>query len=110
MRRSVPRLAVLAVLAAAPAFAKVTRITVTGRQPTTGTASIPYEILFGLADGELDPRQPLNAIIQDIQLAPRNARGNVEYTATFQIIKPVDMSQSSHLMFHDVAKIGRAHV
>ncbi|HET9753910.1 MAG TPA: hypothetical protein VFP52_13150, partial [Myxococcales bacterium] len=107
MRRSVPMLAALAVLAAAPAFAKVTRITITGRQPTAGTASIPYEVIFGLADGELDPRHPLNAIIQDLQLAPRNGRGNVEYTATFQIIKPVDMSQSSHLMFHDVANRGR---
>jgi len=42
MRRSVPLLALLAAFAAAPAFAKVTRITITGRQPTTGTATIPY--------------------------------------------------------------------
>jgi alpha/beta hydrolase family protein len=110
MRRPAPLLSfalLAAVLVAAPASAKVTRITITGRQPTTGTPSTPYEVIFGLADGELDPDHPRNAIIQDIKLAPRNANGKVEYTATFQIIKPVDMSQSSHLMFHDVANRGR---
>ena len=54
------------------------------------------------AFGELDPNDRRNAVIQDIQLAPRNARGMVEYTATFQIVKPVDMSKASHLMWHDV--------
>src|SRR5262249_9413663 len=61
-----------------------------------------YETLAGKAFGELDPNDRRNAVIQDIKLAPRNARGMVEYTATFQIVKPVDMSKSSHLMWHDV--------
>src|SRR5580692_10177706 len=41
-----------------------------------------YEWLRGHAYGELDPRDPLNAIITDLQFAPRNARGLVEYSAT----------------------------
>ena len=41
-------------------------------------------------------------MIQDIKLAPRNAKGMVEYTATFQLVKPIDMTKSSHLMWHDV--------
>ena len=65
-----------------------------------------YEILTGRAFGELDPKDPHNSLIQDIALAPRNARGMVEYTASFQIVKPVDMSKSSHLMWHDVPNRG----
>ncbi len=65
-----------------------------------------YETLAGRARGELDPRDPLNAIIQDIELAPRNAAGNVEYVATFFLVKPIDISRSSHLMWHDVPNRG----
>jgi len=65
-----------------------------------------YEVLTGRAYGELDPKDPHNTIITDIQLAPRNARGMVEYMATFQIVKPLDMSKASHLMWHDVPNRG----
>jgi hypothetical protein len=61
-----------------------------------------YETLTGRAFGELDPEDRRNAIIQDIKLAPRNARGMVEYMAMFQLVKPVDMTKASGLMWHDV--------
>ena len=65
-----------------------------------------YETLAGRAFGELDPNDPHNAIITDIRLAPRNANGKVEYIATFFLVKPIDMSKSSHLMWHDVPNRG----
>ena len=37
----------------------------------------------GIAIGEIDPRDPRNAVITDIELAPTNARGKVEYRTTF---------------------------
>jgi hypothetical protein len=91
----------------APAQARVTRIMIdTQVSPAFNGASFgnagPYETLAGHAFGELDPDDPHNAIIQDIKLAPRNARGMVEYTASFQLVKPIDMSRSSQLMWHDV--------
>jgi hypothetical protein len=46
-----------------------------------------------LAYGELDPKAPLNAIITDLQLAPRNARGMVKYCATFVLVKPMDLTK-----------------
>src|SRR5712691_1890260 len=67
---------------------------------------IQYETVTGRAFGELDPNDPHNAIITDIQVAPRNLNGKVEYIATFFIVKPVDMSQSSGLMWHDVPNRG----
>ena len=66
-----------------------------------------YETLAGRAFGELDPDDPHNAIITDIRLAPRNANGNVEYVASFFLVKPIDMSKSSRLMWHDVPNRGR---
>ena len=66
----------------------------------------PYETISGRAFGELDPKDPRNALINDITLAPKNARGMVEYIASFSIVKPIDMSKSSHLMWHGVPNRG----
>ena len=65
-----------------------------------------YETLAGRAFGELDPNDRRNAVITDITLAPRNARGMVEYVATFFLVKPIDMSRASRLMWHDVPNRG----
>src|SRR5437763_10264466 len=65
-----------------------------------------YETLSGRFFGELDPKDSHNAIITDIQLAPRNARGMVEYSATFSLSKPVDMSKSSGVLFYLVPNRG----
>lgn len=65
-----------------------------------------YETLAGRAFGELDPNDPHNAIITDIKLAPRNAAGKVEYVASFFLVKPIDMSKSSRLMWQDVPNRG----
>jgi len=67
---------------------------------------IPYERVAGRAWGELDPSDPKNALITDIGLAPKKANGNVEYIASFFIVKPVDMSQASGVMWHDVPNRG----
>jgi len=93
------------------AEARVTKIVIEKKtSPAFDGASFgsagQYEILVGKAYGELDPNDPHNAIIQDINLAPKNAKGNVEYMATFQIVKPIDMSKASHLMWHDVPNRG----
>src|SRR6266567_1571503 len=67
---------------------------------------IQYETVTGRAFGELDPNDPHNAIITDIQVAPRNQKSKVEYIASFFIVKPVDMSLASGLMWHDVPNRG----
>src|SRR5258708_20511955 len=89
------------------AQAKVTRIIIEKKtSPAFNGANFgaagQYETLVGKAYGELDPKDPHNTIITDIQLAPKNARGMVEYTATFQIVKPVAMANASHLLWHAI--------
>jgi hypothetical protein len=65
-----------------------------------------YELLSGHFTGELDPNDPHNKIINDIQLGGRNARGLVEYTGTFAIAKPVDMSKASGVLIYSVPNRG----
>jgi hypothetical protein len=102
-----PIVGLAAALVATTADARVVKIVVdTKVSPAFEGASFggagQYETLAGRAFGELDPNDPHNAIIQDIKLAPKNARGMVEYTASFYVVKPIDMAKSSHLMWHDV--------
>ena len=65
-----------------------------------------YEQLDGTASGEVDPWDPQNAVIQDIELAPRNSRGMVEYSMDFSILKPIDTTRGNHTILYDVVNRG----
>ena len=69
-----------------------------------------YEYLIGTVEGELDPTLPRNQRITNLDRAPRNARGNVEYKADIQIIKPIDMSRSNHAIVFDVTNRGNKRI
>ncbi len=77
------------VLHSAPSEARIVRIEVTKVEPAFGGQTFgdvgAYERVIGRAYGEVDPGAPANAIIQDIGLAPRNAKGssNTSPTSTF---------------------------
>ena len=95
---------------AATAEARVTQIVIDAKvSPAFEGASFgsggEYETIAGRAFGELDPNDPQNTIIQDIELAPRNADGKVEYTR-FVPAKPIDMTKASRMMWHDVPNRG----
>ncbi|HEY3565109.1 MAG TPA: hypothetical protein VGL96_08900, partial [Casimicrobiaceae bacterium] len=88
--------AIVAVVAL-PAEARITDLQINKLEsPAFGGMSFgsvgQYETLTGVAYGEVDPKDPRNAIITDIALAPRNARGMVEYSMDVVITKPIDMS------------------
>jgi hypothetical protein len=65
-----------------------------------------YEQIAGRVFGELDPRDPRNKIIHDIELG-KDPDGRVRYVATFVLTKPIDISKASGLMWHDVPNRGR---
>src|SRR5438094_3415492 len=101
-----------AMIAAAPAEARVKKIQVTTKEsPTFGGYSWPgvgqYEKIAGKAFGELDPKDPKNAIIVDLRLAPRNANGKVEYSFDFYILKPIDLTKGNHKMLYEPPNRGR---
>lgn len=93
-----------------PSQARVTAMVTDSRAPAFDGVPIgsagPYETLHGRVFGELDPGDPHNTIIQDIQFAPRDAHGKVPYIATFQITKPVAMSLGDQLMVYEVSNRG----
>ena len=66
-----------------------------------------YEKLRGVAYGEVDPTDGRNAVITDIEFAPRNARGMVEYAMDIYILKPINLAQGSHKLFMEVNNRGR---
>src|SRR6266850_983937 len=85
---------------APPARAKVVRIVIdTKVSPAFNGATFgnagQYETLAGRVFGEIDPFDKHNEIIHDLELAPRNSRGKVEY-------KPISLdTRQSTLEYRD---------
>lgn len=100
-------LTVAGVQVATPAAdARVTKIEITSKEsPTFGGFSFngvgPYEKIVGKAFSELDPRDPKNAVIVDIQHAPKGPNGKVEYAFDFYILKPIDLSKGNHKVMYE---------
>ena len=73
------------------AEARIVRIEITSKESpalegrTFGNVGA-YEKLRGKAYGEVDPSDPRNAVMADIQLAPRNANGKVAYSMDIFIL------------------------
>jgi hypothetical protein len=86
----------------------LTRITTTSTSivdfPSFG-ATGAYMKIAGTYEGELDPADPHNAVIVDIDLAPKTA-GKVHYTSTFFILRPVDLSRGNGKLFYDSGNRG----
>src|SRR5579864_4379170 len=103
-----PTLAVGAMFVLAmPGQARITRLVV---EHTETLGHDGYQKLTAHAYGELDPKLPLNAIVTDLEFAPRNARGMVVYVATFTILKPADTAKASGVLLYFVANRGRINL
>lgn len=101
---------VATVVAVSVSEARVTRLVVEQRRPFAGGMAFgevgPYERLDGTAYLEVDPRDPLNAVIVNIRRAPRNAKGLVEFRAPFFILKPVDMRRGNRKILYAINNRG----
>ncbi len=97
------------IVASTSARADVVKLVVEKREALT-RQGLALEKLTGRFFGELDPGHPLNAVITDIEHAPTNARGRVEYSATFTIIKPVDSAKATGVLVYQVPNRGRANI
>jgi hypothetical protein len=69
-----------------------------------------YEKLVGKIHGEVNPRNPLNRVIVNLDKAPRNRRGRVEYRADFYILKPLDMARGNRKLFFDAPNRGSKRI
>ncbi|MBT4496253.1 MAG: hypothetical protein HOC74_00940, partial [Gemmatimonadetes bacterium] len=89
----------------------LTRFEITTRSPVLDGKPFgsvgPYEQLEGSAHFAVDPDHPRNQPIVDLQLAPRNADGHVEFRADIWILKPVDPSRGNGNLLYNVVNRGR---
>src|SRR6516164_5614971 len=109
MRRKVSDLATATILVSAlsllgsVAEARVTGIEITSREVVADGMSFgdtgPYEKLRGSVFFEVDPNNPRNAVVFDLDKAPRNKEGLVEFSADFFILKPVDLKKGNGGLF-----------
>jgi hypothetical protein len=112
MRTLIVRMALAAavILLSARGEAALVRLTIEHREPFAagvewGSAGA-YERLTGTAHFEVDPADPLNAVIVDLDNAPRNARGRVEFTTPFFILKPLDLARGNGKVYYTVNNRG----
>lgn len=97
-------LVVLLALCAAPfAVAGVVRVDLTERR-NLGTRG--YEEWSGQLHFELDPALPQNAVIADLDLAPRNAAGRVAFQADLRILRPRDPARASGTTWFEIPNRG----
>lgn len=93
------------------AEARITRIEITSTESPTFEGMTfrsvgAYEKLRGRAYGEVDPADARNALITDVELAPRNANGQVEYSMDIYILKPVDLNRATTSFLSSYPTVG----
>ena len=66
-----------------------------------------YELLEGTAHYSVDPLHPRNQGIVDLELAPRNSAGLVEFSADFAMLQPVNIDRGNRRILFDVVNRGR---
>ncbi|MBU8869595.1 MAG: tetratricopeptide repeat protein [Gemmatimonadales bacterium] len=95
------------------ASAEVVRLQIDSREEIQGQVFNPavgsYEKITGLFYLEVDPDDSVNARITDLQLAPLNARGRVEFTTEFELYQPINPGRGNGRLFYFVNNRGNRH-
>lgn len=93
-----------------PTNGAVTRIEIKTREPYLegrafeGVGS--YERLRGKAFFAVDPKHAANQTVIDLELAPRNNAGLVEFSTDVELLAPKDLSKANGAMLYDVNNRG----
>ncbi len=97
-------------LMAGPAAARITRLEIIRTEPAFSGQSFgsvgPYRHIFAVAHGELDPGDPVDEVIQDLALAPRDSNGRIEYTTPVELLAPADPAHANHVLLSEVVNRG----
>ncbi len=67
----------------------------------------PYELINGTITFAVDPNHPANSSIVDLQLAPHDEHGRVQFTSDFCLIQPVDPAQGNRRALVELPNRGR---
>jgi sugar lactone lactonase YvrE len=104
-------IAVLFVLVAvSSASAECIELKIVKREPFAGGMSFgdvgSYERIVGIAKFAIDPKHPRNAAIVDLDKAPRNKDGKVEFQSDLFILAPKDPAKGNGAILYDVNNRG----
>jgi len=95
---------------AARLSAEVVSIEIFSRKPYADGKSFgqrgTYEQLRGRVRFAVEPTLEANRQIVDLDLAPRNAEGKVEFSADLEFLAPTDLSQANGAVLYDVNNRG----
>ncbi len=69
-----------------------------------------YERIIGTVEFTVDPNDSAYAMVVDLDLAPRNERGLVEFSTDLSLLKPVDLSRGNRRLLYDVNNRGNKRV
>ncbi len=109
IRKSILSVCILFVLLSIGS-AEVTRIVITEREPYQQGKSFEgigsYEWIRGRVEFTVDPNDLANATIVDLEHAPTNDAGRVEFSADLEILAPVDLARSNRAILYDVNNRG----
>jgi hypothetical protein len=91
--------------------AEVTNLTVTSRTSVAGGQSFgstgPYEKLVGPIEFALDPTDPHNSRIVDLEHAPHGTDGRVHFSSDLYVLRPSDPTKGNGVLLFEVANRGR---
>ena len=86
------------------------RLVIDRREPFAGAEAFagvgPYELLSGRVDFAIDPAAAAFSTVVDLEHAPRNTGGLVEYSADIYMLKPTDMERGNRRILYDVNNRG----
>ncbi len=105
-----PRIVLTVLLISAPGFAALIRVELVDRSDVLdGAPQGPagaYERIVAKAYFAVDPKLPANRVIADIDLAPRNEEGMVEFSADLYLLKPRDSAKGNGTALVEVSNRG----
>ncbi len=109
----VKMIAALVALALGPslASAEVAKVTVANRVTVAGGQAFgttgPYEKLTGTIEFALDPKEPHNARVTDLDRAGRANDGRVHFTSDMMVLRPTDPAKGNGVLLFEVINRGR---
>ena len=111
MRRAAAALLLSALASGArPASARVVRVEIVTRADVAGGKAFgdagPYEKVVGRVHFAVRPEAKQNRRVVDLDLAPRNAGGEVEFSADLFLLKPKDLARSSRALLLEISNRG----
>ena len=107
---TIQRALIAAILLTPTAFAAVTQVEIESQSAVLDGRAFglvgAYQAVTGKLHFAVNPSNPANRIITDIDLAPRNAQGAVEFSSDFFLLRPKDMSRANGALLVDIPNRG----